>query len=634
MHEEDVNILLYLRAVGFKERDHYAKPRPRHRSLLLDTVTAGRPRASQCRLLQLPAEILANIVDSIAEDPEALYYLALVNSDCRNLARASQFSEAKFNYSISSQESALRLGKEIVNKSPGPSIRDCIRHFTYAPHHDEIRLVHWNFYEMGLTTNPIVTMRSEDYIQERIRTGHHYKMVRQLVAANVSQMPNLETLVWQDNFLMDKDTFKWICNSRAHNLVLRQVVIAEAWSLGPPMTLSPWPLRSLDLHLTLKNDTERPIRSTNPPQPHPASNFFETLFPLCSPTLESLKWDLLWPIGPWIPLSLPAAFPRLHTLRLDLDVPILDEAGAASLLSTPLKSLDLRFQWLDKFGHLLNKQEPYRGLENLVFQKVNKIKPIAEFISKHPQLQKLYVQQTYESSQESFDFDEKLVPALKNNQFNNIRSLYLEWGGHRTTTSDEKFKFDIPTEALEVICSMTSLEQLALGCAIGKEPDNFHEGFVSYGARMPQWLINHENLQNSLKNLQNLKKLAFVHDTYQPLDEDYEHIHYYKARLPTTKDYVIEGQNPELRFFVEPEGGDDRETVWEIAHLWRMLQHAEAYRNILPKLEWFLLGQRPVKFGWHPDGYVEPIPLGNSRDECRTFLKTAFGLATEGEYVE
>ncbi|RSL76042.1 hypothetical protein CEP51_010336 [Fusarium floridanum] len=60
----------------------------------------GQERASRSRLLQMPSEILADIVHFLSDSKSALANLALVNSDCRQLARSSQFAEVTFDYKL------------------------------------------------------------------------------------------------------------------------------------------------------------------------------------------------------------------------------------------------------------------------------------------------------------------------------------------------------------------------------------------------------------------------------------------------------------------------------------------------------------------------------------------------------
>lgn len=53
-----------------------------------------RPRASRSSLLQLPAGILADLVELLKDDRKTLASLALVDSDCQQLACCCQFPGA------------------------------------------------------------------------------------------------------------------------------------------------------------------------------------------------------------------------------------------------------------------------------------------------------------------------------------------------------------------------------------------------------------------------------------------------------------------------------------------------------------------------------------------------------------
>lgn len=72
--------------IGTLGSDEFGAETDTKRPLLLDSVMEGKPCISGSRLLGIPAEILAIIVDFIADDKPTLAALALVNSDCRQLA--------------------------------------------------------------------------------------------------------------------------------------------------------------------------------------------------------------------------------------------------------------------------------------------------------------------------------------------------------------------------------------------------------------------------------------------------------------------------------------------------------------------------------------------------------------------
>jgi hypothetical protein len=162
-------------------RDDFGKDAGTRRCLLLDIVMQGRKRESGCRLFQMPAEILADIVDLLADDKSTLASLALVNSDCRCLARSCQFAEIHFDYSIRSQMLLLHLAKEALRK-PDPTTRTfpigvCVRRFTFASSTEHIIACHEELY------NSIFSGKASSYSQEqrdqlRQKANEHYIELR------------------------------------------------------------------------------------------------------------------------------------------------------------------------------------------------------------------------------------------------------------------------------------------------------------------------------------------------------------------------------------------------------------------------------------------------------------------------
>jgi hypothetical protein len=78
-------------------KDEYGKDVVPPLPLWVDRVMENRPLKSTAPLLRLPYEVLGNILSNV--DPDSLGDLALVNRDCRQLARSRQFSSICFDYS-------------------------------------------------------------------------------------------------------------------------------------------------------------------------------------------------------------------------------------------------------------------------------------------------------------------------------------------------------------------------------------------------------------------------------------------------------------------------------------------------------------------------------------------------------
>ncbi|SCO43900.1 uncharacterized protein FFNC_09510 [Fusarium fujikuroi] len=498
------------------ELDIYrGEPKPRLEPLLLDTVMQGRPRVSNCRLLQIPSEILAKIVSFVAEDRKALQQLALVNSDCCGLSRACQFSDFTFDYSPNKLKLLLQLAEDSREGRVGPGIKDCVRKFTFKPDPYHARAVHSEAWQM-FQDDPGDGYEETGEIKERAASA--FAGVQRIVVISLHAMRNLETLVWSCKFPIKKETLSLFTLTTAHNLLINGALISEDFSLGPPMTPASWPLRSLVLMNVSFSEFDDIIRS--------------------------------------------------------------------------------------------QVEEPYRDLEELVVNHDDDSQLVTEFIHKHNNLKKLWVTQGYYMSGVDTSFDRFLIPSLWKGRFNNLLSLYIQWGAQNKDAGRDEDHFDIMPESLAAICELTTLEQLGLRCLEMMPEFESYEDFTD--DTYPVWLIDHGRLQAHLQNLKNLK-----------------HIDYYKSIFANEEDYQTAKDHPELAPFVQ--GPYESKLAWQHAHLYRMLEHTRSYRKVLPKFEWILCGQRPMKFIENPEGVVQPHPVGKERDECKTFVGRVFGLASEVE---
>ncbi|KAG7418420.1 hypothetical protein Forpe1208_v005328 [Fusarium oxysporum f. sp. rapae] len=200
-----------------------------------------------------------------------------------------------------------------------------------------------------------------------------------------------------------------------------------------------------------------------------------------------------------------------------------------------------------------------------------------------------------------------LFSPLSSFDFGNLRSLYLAWGGAQ-----------IPEESLRIIGQLISLEQLSLSA--GKTSGWQH-----------QWLVDHDELRQHLRQLQGLTKLALVRDTYPiPLPRLPPET-YYEMRFADSEEREDAEARPDIDMDQDTESeaqeGEsllrDMEELWERAHRNRMLDQAEKYVAIFPKLEWMFCGQRPMGFIETLEG-SRAVPLTQGRDECRTYRQAIF----------
>lgn len=104
--------------------------------LMFDRVMEGRPIAAKASpLLKLPVEVLALVMGHVSSDEQTLASLALVNSDCRQLARSCQFCTVHFDCGPKSSSLLSLLTYETAERSRSrltkrPSLGACIRSIT------------------------------------------------------------------------------------------------------------------------------------------------------------------------------------------------------------------------------------------------------------------------------------------------------------------------------------------------------------------------------------------------------------------------------------------------------------------------------------------------------------------------
>ncbi|KAF5009434.1 hypothetical protein FDECE_4366 [Fusarium decemcellulare] len=632
------------------------RDRCKRRSLLLDSVMQQRPRSSDSRLVQLPAEILADVVDLLIDDKPTLASLALVNSDCRWLAHCGQFAEVHFNFSDQACELFEKIGGTLNTQAGQPSIAACVRRVSFQSSPQYLRERYSELW-MSLSQS---SYTPEDRAEARQEANDDYVSVRAQFVETVLKLPNLDTLVWADRYPIDKDSFGKITRSHARHVKLIWVNIAQPWSLEPPLTPATWPIRSLHLELNPSFDIDKlqETSSTNPMNP-----FFGSFFRLCAPTLESLAWRYLdtgcevddsgepnEPNEPAVPISFgnnPVPFPRLRHLHLhDIN---LDDVTFTSMLSPHLSSLTLCHEILERHTARLQNQGPFRDLKQLAVLSLSiKSGPcarLANFIAQHSNLRSLYIDED-EIAQEHLGpgyLDRYIIPVLANHSFDNLRSLFLAWH-HSNAHPDNVNLVCVPESALAVVGRLKSLEQLSLRAGMNYTWEQY-------------WQVDHDKLRAHLRGLKRLRKLALSRDTYDMHDEEYTNFGYYYHRVVDYRtlvdadarpeldtgmdlddpemDQVYKGQELDVYAGLDGEPTHDSDQSWEMAHRNRMLTHAEAWAAVLPELEWVLFGQRPIGIERNPQDPTAPpraVPLTTKRYKCTHFLNNTFMPVVNDSY--
>lgn len=666
------------RSIGsFYGRDEFGKPEQAKRGpLLLDKTLNGLPRpgASSSRLLSLPADILAEIVACLSSDGPALTKLALVNGTCRQLARSCQFADICFNYSPASQNLIRVLLSEAThsnNGTPKPSIGPCIRRLTVRTDREWVATFHAEVYDHASGMQRESERYTEEQKQDLLDAASHTFFgvyIPALLQAIKTAMPNLEAVVWSDISVVDVEFFAAITQPPSlRHLKLAHMPMEELVGLGPLFTSSALPLVSLEMGVgwggNMFTDPASYERSTLPISP-----LLDSLFRLCAPTLQSLRWACL-PDRANLLDGFDIRFPRLQELDLQTSYSFpmsVSSSALRSLLASPLRVLRLPMVHRPPaIAAALANAPTLRDLDTLVlsaFQYVDlkKVMDCVEnlllFLKKHSHVRKLAVTETEDELMNT-----RIVPLLSPDRFSNLSSLYLNWEGPGFKGTGV---FTIPAESLQALGRLTSLEQLCIVGGPGLE--NRH-----------QWHIDHDVLRASLAPLQNLKNLALCKDTYRvfgsvsdwyyvhrlvgpreqkdarrrpELDqEDDENVNDHDAR--TERDRQI-GQDETAPGEVvddamgdqQPNSSDDdddenhlteeedfsvsSQVIWERAHRNRMLSEAEKYATILPALQWMYCGNWPMALinDHKKRRFRKAIPLWKERDTCRTLLRNMFGL--------
>ncbi|KAL2192249.1 hypothetical protein P885DRAFT_48138 [Corynascus similis CBS 632.67] len=646
---------LMLSSFSGNENDEFGKEKDARLPLLLPKVMEGRPIKSTSLLLcRLPPEILGDIMDLITDDKAALSALALVNSDCRQLARSCQFADVCFDYSRNSTLLLLQLMKEGItrlghddpgNTSRPPYIGPCIRRVVVKPRPEWVAQAHGDLHDavFGVATSDLSPEHRDELSKKA--TDHYFATYRTPVQVAMElAMPHLEALLWYDPLCLDGAFFRTVTNLPIRHLRLAGVHIGEAYRLEPPATPLAVPLESLSLRVRLCNN-ELSHRS------HPATDtdadadadtwknrslspFLETLLRRCSTTLrrltlsyEAFTGDRSLSFG-----HEDLFFPRLRYLDISDNMSNPDVRVWSSLFSAPLRHLCFSSTNSLAFKQALSACQPLRDLETLVIPYLNgkdmgTVQPMIDFISRHRHVRKLSIGRSTPQL-----LDSHLVPLLSDGRWSNLTSLSLVWSEPGTMVEAQPDIATISAASLAAVGSIESLEQLCLSAG------------QQFGWRH-QWLIDHNAARQCLRGLARLKRLAFSRDTYVlPDDASSPGVgQYYEHRWVTSAERNDALERPELdrvgdvEHMAEGEGNSDgldvdSNEVWERAHRNRMLREAENYAAVFLDLEWIYCGQWPMEIRNKPtsEGMIRvAMPLANERDSCWTFLERMFAMGKD-----
>ena len=544
--------------------------------LLFDRISEGKEPVSGSKLFRLPFEILALVVQNVPE--ASLASLALVNTDCRQLARARQFRSLRLDYSDCTLAIIRKLQEEAAERSNfrgftrKPALGPCIRRLTIATHPGWIKYRH----DIELRTFnelPKTEQSKRLTLAHNAFFGSYIPSIQDLLSKR-SVLPHLELLDWEDNIALQPPFYDAMANSTIQHLKLNRVRVDKVFTVSPPLSQlsGSWPLRTLHL------------------EPVPAMSNFDldlsrlctSLVQVCAPNLQSLTWAAchgkpLRTDG----LDPSTRFPSLRHLRMTY-LHLVDDCLLQLLVHNELNSLDIDTKGSSACTEFFERRGQVPGLQTFVWGSPHLPESQSlKFLEANPQIIKL----SMPLSASAALLEDRVLPLLVQS-FSKLTSLCLVWKG-----------LNIPDQAMEHISQITTLEQLHLSAG------------DQYGWRH-EWLIDHQVMRKYLHKLPMLGKIAFSRDSYS------------NGFTASCERYYVDG----WRGIEDVLNENHTKEKFEEEHRQWILHVANGYVEDMPQLEWLYFGQIPmaVEHCFESRRKIARA-LTDERDECWTFLQEMFG---------
>ena len=558
-------------------KDEYGKELVPPLPLLFDRVSEGRKPVSRTRLLNIPMEVLALVVQKVPET--SLASLALVNSDCRQLARSRQFANLHFDYSDRTLAIIDKLKAEASDRSNlggltgKPALGPCIRRLTVATHPGWITYRH--NVELSEDFNALPKRESSRRLTAAYHAifGTYYTSIQDLLSSR-TVLPHIEYFDWEDRITLQPSFFHALAQSTIQHLKICGIHVDKLFRIDMP-TSHPsrsWPLRSLYLDvLPAMSNLELDV-----------SCLCTSILQACAPTLQSLIWDTRSqnPIHTDVLGPCPR-FPSLRHLRLAF-LKFADVCYLSELVHDELNSLDVDTNSSSASSEFFDRRGRIPALKIFVWKAYNlpESQSLA-FLKANPQISKLSIPRPAPATL----LEDRILPLLAQS-FANLTSLSLIWAALR-----------IPFQAMESITKITTLQQMHLSAG------------NQFGWRH-DWLIDHGIMRRYLRHLPLLKKIAFSRDSYS------------NGIGATCERYYVDG----LRSIEDVVNRNHTRENFEEDHRQSILREADDYLHEMPQLEWLYFGQIPMDVEQSLErGRRIARPLATERDSCWTLLQEMFG---------
>ena len=562
------------------DKNEYGKDAVPAIPLTFDRVNEGRPPQTNARLFQLPFEILGVILEYIPSD--SLAALALVNSDCLQLARSRQFVSIVLDYSDSSLALIEKLRSEIIahpkrttepEARPMPLLGVCIRRITVATHPGWVHQRH----DLNLSDEEFALLAEGEWNRRIINATRAFfdGYIRSVAAVfNQWSTPNLELLDWEDMVALPQPLFTTIAVSSIRHLKLFRVKADRRFAIEPSGIPHPfaWPLQTLHLEFSGEIDT---------------SMLSASILRLCASSLERLFLSSMSHGDPYTFIGKDHAclpeFPRLRHLGFG-SIHFADASMPEALITDSIRSLGVSLKLYPGF---FKSRGLIPSLEAFAWDCILTTDDSLHCLRANPQLLRL----AFPSALANCLIETQILPLLSES-FSRLESLSLVWEEN-----------EIPESAVEVIGTLKTLKQLHLsaGCQFGWRHD---------------WPIKHGVMRKHLSNLLQLEKLAFSRDSYVTKYSRHRLNTYYEDRLPV--------------FAYDSDETEHNQRVWEVQHQKRMRNEANQYIRVMFRLEWLYFGQIPMKVSRSGKNHSKrAVPLHPERDSCWTLLRKIFGGHTD-----
>jgi len=558
-----------------------------------DRVLENRNPMSASALFNLPVEILGLILKFV--ESSSLAALAMVNSDCRQLARSRQFANVRLDFSSSSEALVRLLVSEASERrmSSGstslPSLGACIRRLTVSIDIDivrqrfEIPMNDFNDREgHGLTL-----MEAEKPRWQAIFTtiSKVYLPLVEAILCSANTLPHLETLDWQEPYDLSQNFCNALACSSIRHLKLYRPVVNEVFGIN---LLQPRAWRLHTLHLELTCDLWRK-EST--------ATLSASILRLCAPSLETLVW-IHRPRKDYQTFGdepLPS-FPCLRNLHIQM-LELADNSIMDAFLRSKLVNLKIILE-----KGLLNKALGTCGQIPSLEALSSSQAPLA-FLRENTQVSKVDFDGAVISS-ESLEI--QVLPVLST--FSNLSSLRISW---------PKSCSRLPETGLSLIGRLHTLNQLYISC-----------GRLNDWRR--SWIVDHTAIRYHLFPLRYLQRLALCGDTYSLRANFPNSERYYEETFATEEDLGYTGvpldevPSHARRLMTDSKLG---KPYWETRHKEKMIAEGKEYIDVFPNLEWIYLGERAmcvkVDYGRMQSRCIVSM---NEMANKRTYLNSMFGI--------